>query len=305
MATEITETDIEILTEDHAQPELDLVAADAPAKKPEILDPEVGLEKLKKQLADGERERQAAEARARAAETEAAAARQAEVAARTEAQSSNLNTVTTAIAALNQAMDAGEAAYAEALATGDHARAAKINREMNTNAAKLQKLEDGKMALEQAPKPAPRPAPVAADPVERLASQLSPRSAAWVRSHPEYASGSKYQKMIAAHQLALADGAAADSDAYFDSIEDTLKLRQAAPLATDPEPDVTPQRATGGRSTAPAAAPVSRSGQGNGSSKPTTMRLTREMREMASAMGMTDQEYAKYRQQLIDEGQIH
>ena len=277
-----------------------------PATPPKILEPEVGLEKLKKQLDDEKRAAKEATARATAAEADAAAARNAEIAARTEAQTSNLHAVNAAITSLKQALDSGEAAYAEALSVGDHGRAAKINREMNTNAARLESLENNKNALEAAPKPQPRPASAPTNDVERIASQLSPRSASWVRAHPEYASGGKYQEMVAAHNLALARGKTVESDEYFATIERILDLNAPpeAPAEAAAAIDTAPQQATGGRASAPAAAPVSRGTTSNGS-KPRTMTLTREMREMAHAMGMTDQDYAKYRQQLIDEGAIH
>jgi hypothetical protein len=284
-------------------------AAPEPTPKPAaILEPEVGLEKLKKQLDDEKRAAKEATARATAAEADAAAARNAETAARTEAQTSNLHAVNAAISAVTQAMDAAEAAYAEALSVGDHGRAAKLNREMNQNAARLSKLEDNKTAIETAPKPTPRPTSAPTNDVERIASQLSPRSASWVRAHPEYASGAKYNEMVAAHNLALARGKTVESDEYFATIERILDLNAppVAPAEAAAAIDTAPQQATGGRNSAPApaAAPVSRGGTGNGS-KPRTMTLTKDMREMASMMGMTDQDYAKYRQQLIDEGAIH
>ena len=278
-----------------------------PATPPKILEPEVGIEKLKKQVDDQTRAAKEATARATAAEADAAAARNAEIAARTEAQTSNLHAVNAAITSLKQALDSGEAAYAEALSVGDHGRAAKINREMNTNAARLEHLENNKNALEAAPKPTPRPASAPTNEVERIASQLSAKSASWVRAHPEYASGGKYQEMVAAHNLALARGKTVESDEYFATIERILDIGLPPAMAPIEEPalaDTAPQQATGGRNSAPAAAPVSRGTTSNGS-KPRTMTLTREMREMAHAMGMTDQDYAKYRQQLIDEGAIH
>ena len=288
------------------EPTTTVVEAAPPATPPKILEPEVGIEKLKKQVDDEKRAAKEATARAVAAEADAAAARNAEIAARTEAQTSNLHAVNAAITSLKQALDSGEAAYAEALSVGDHGRAAKINREMNTNAARLESLENNKNALEAAPKPQPRPASAPTNEVERIASQLSAKSASWVRAHPEYASGGKYQEMVAAHNLALARGKTVESDEYFATIERILDLNAPAeaPAEAAAAIDTAPQQATGGRASAPAAAPVSRGTTSNGS-KPRTMTLTREMREMAHAMGMTDQDYAKYRQQLIDEGAIH
>jgi len=308
MATELIDTTVE-LPPDEPKQQGDLQLTPLPAepvkKRPtQVLEPEVGLEKLKKQLDDEQRAAREASARAAAAEADAAAARASEVAARTEAQASNLHSVTATIAALNQATDSMEAQIAEASAAGDHARIAKLNREIAKNEAKVLQLEQGKATLEAAPKPSLRPTtPVAAaDPVEALAAKLSARSAAWVRAHPEYASGRKYDEMVAADQLARARGIAPDTDAYFAHVEKTLDLADTTPAV---EIDTEPQEATGGRTSAPVAAPVSRAGTGNGSTKPRTMKLTPQMREMAQMMKMTDQEYAKYRQQLIDEGQIH
>lgn len=299
MTIEVEDLDVEVPPTE--QPVEEVALAEPAKKEAKVVEPEAGLEKLKKQLEDEQRDKQAATSRAQAAEADAAAARAAEVQARTEVHDSRLSEVVSAIARVKQTKELLKASYMEAAAAGDHSKMADLQDQMTDAAVDLRQLERGKQQIESTPKPQARPAITITDPVEKLASQLSSRSASWVRAHPEYATGAKYQKMIAAHQLALADGVSADTDAYFEAIEDTLKLRQA-PLATEVE--TAPQVATGGRAAAPAAAPVSRSGGGNGS-KPITMRLTKEMREMAALNGMTDQEYAKYRQQLIDEGQIH
>jgi hypothetical protein len=306
MATEVTDLEIQIPADEMAPAAADVVIAEPVVKSkptPKILEPEEGLEKLKKQLADEQRDKVAATERARAAEADAAAARASETTARTEAADSRLHLVTTAIASVTQSLDVGERDYAQALADGDHARAAKINREMGRSQAKLEQLETAKQNIEQAPKVMLRPAS-APDVVEQLAGRLSPRSAAWVREHPDYARDPRLnRKMIRAHEDAMDDGISPDTDAYFEAIETKLNLR--TPAVADADIDTAPQRATGGRASAPAAAPVSRSGSGNGSARPRTMTLTKDMVEMAHSMGMTDQEYAKYRQELIDEGQIH
>jgi len=307
MATEVTDLEIQIPADEPVKADAEVALTDAPAPKPKptpkILEPEEGLEKLKKQLEDERAARTQSDQRAATAAADAAAARAGETAARTEAADNRLHLVTTAIASVTQSLDVGERDYAQALADGDHARAAKINREMNVSAAKLQQLETAKQNIEQAPKVTPRPA-TAPDAVEQLTGRLSPRSAAWVRAHPDYARDPRLNRnMIRAHEDAMDDGVAPDTDAYFEAIETKLNLR--TPTVADVDLDTAPQRATGGRTSAPAAAPVSRSGAGNGSARPRTMTLTKDMREMAHSMGMTDQEYAKYRQELIDEGQIH
>ena len=301
MATEIEPTDI-TLPEPEKMPEVEVSLEPKDAKEPKIIEPEVGLEKLKKQLEDEKTARQAAQARARTAEQEAQAARAAEAAAKTESADNRLHLVTTAIASVTQSIDMAESEYAKALADGDHTRAAKINREMVVNGAKLEGLERAKQNLEQAPKVQPKA--VKTDPVEKFASQLSARSADWIRAHPDFAKDPRLnRKMIRAHEDAIDDGITPDTDAYFEAIETKLNLRTPDISRVD-DADTAPQKATGGRSTAPAAAPVSRSGSGNGS-KPRSIRLTPEMREAAKASGMTDQEYAIEYQKLRDEGVIH
>jgi hypothetical protein len=159
-------------------------------------------------------------------------------------------------------------------------------------AARRRSLEDGKKAMATRPKQAPQP--VQTDPVEALAGQLSAngghRSADWVRAHPEFARDARqYQRMIAAHNLAVADGAAVETDAYFAAVESILGLTKAAPAAEDPPTRRSP----------PPAAPVGRP------ENPRAVRLSAEEVEMASMMGMTNEEWAKNKQALRAEGRLH
>jgi hypothetical protein len=253
----------------------------------EVITPEAGLQKLKQDLENEKAARIAAENRAREAAN-------AEAAARTEVQTSQLDQIKGAISQLTQATDVLEARYAEAAATGDWQAAAKAQRDMATNAARLAQLEAGKTSLERAPKPTPR-APV--DPVEAYVSRIGaefPRSRAWVRAHPEWAKDENAQEQIlAAHQLAIRRGFAAESDGYFADIEQTLRITPAATnrrvddAHVDDAGDATADtaaRATGGRSTAPAAAPVTRSGSGAGGNRSNIVKLGPQQREMARHM---------------------
>src|ERR1700677_3675081 len=232
------------------------------ADKP-VLTPDEGLEKLKKQLEAEQNLRIAAENRAREASA-------AEVRAKAESEGTPLDLVKSAIASLTQANDALEEKYAAALSTSDFAGAAKAQREMASNEAKLNDLNRGKTAMEAAPKPQPR---VSDDPVERIAQQLTPQSGAWVRAHPEYARDpAKYRKMVAAHELAMADGFKADTPEYFASVEDTLRIaptRQEVTLDVDnPTADAArPSTTRPSRQTAPPSAPVTRSGNGTGTTR--------------------------------------
>ncbi len=279
-----------------AEPEV--VVDDAPAPRAAILKPEDGLEKLKKQLEDEKQARIAADQARQAAEQRAHDAATAEVQAKTEKQGTELEFLTTAIASLTQNTDALESRYAEAMAAQDYAAAAKAQREMATNAAKLQRLEDGKAALERAPKPQLR---VPTDPVEQFATKLSAPSAAWIRAHPEYVRDrAKNAELLAADQIARARGIAPDSPEYFRSVERTLDLSAPDPIADEPSAT----QATGGRRAAPAAAPVSRSGNGQGS-RPNTVRLTSEEVEMARNMDMKPEEYARHKLALQRDGKLN
>jgi hypothetical protein len=272
-----------------------IVDADLASKNDDktVLTPEAGLDKLKQQLADEKTARIGAEQRARESAN-------AEAAARGDVQKSHLDLIKGAIDQTTQQLDVLENQYAEAMAAQDFKAAAKAQREMSAKSARLSQLEAGENALKNAPKPTPR-APV--DPVEAIASKLSAQSAAWVRAHPEFARDQhKYDQMVAAHQLSIARGNKADTPEYFKSIEKTLDLNSSAPTivaphADDPEPMAdAATAATGGRSAAPAAAPVSRSGNG-AAGRPGIVKLGPQQREMAKNMFPDskdpDLEYAK------------
>jgi len=207
---------------------------------------------------------------------------------------------------LTQSSDTLEQRYAEALTAQDYGAAAKVQREMATNAARLMTLEDGKQRLEKAPKPSPRPQ---VDVVDQFASQLSPKSADWVRAHPEYVRDQKKNReMLAAHELAMARGYKADSDDYFQSIEKTLDLVKEDPVVAEIEIDPMKDAAKPVRRVAPAAAPVTRSGNGAGN-RPNVVTLSAMEVEMAH-MNFPDsknpeQDYARAKMALKKEGRLN
>lgn len=285
--------------------EIEIVHAEPQAKAPlkEVLTPDAGLEKLKKQL-DDEKKRADDEHEGRLdAERRAHEASEAEVKARTEVQGSQLDLVTTAIATIKQSNEALKAVYRQARADGDVDKEWEVQQTISENAAKLIQLEAGKTALEKAPKPTMR-APT--DPVEQFCANLTPQSAAWVRAHPSYARDQKLtNKMIAAHNL-VKDDVTVDSTEYFQAIERALGLKapESPPLQDEDPTASAAQPAPVQRRAAPAAAPVSRSGGGNGS-RPRTITLSAAQREAAEISGMTDQEYARHLVALRDEGKLN
>lgn len=218
--------------------------------------------------------------------------------ANSEVDDTNLQLVSSAIDTVKRESEILKANYRAAMSNADYEKAAEYQEAMSHNAARLLQLESGKTALENKPRNEP-PVQKIADPVEALASQLSPRSADWVRRHPQYATDARLtQKMIAAHNLAIADGHRADTDDYFQAVEETLKINRKveqneSALSSASEP-------ARRRESAPAAAPVSRDGN-----RTSIVRLTEAQKEMAAMMKMTPQEYAQNLVALKKEGKIH
>lgn len=287
--------------------EQDEIDAPPPAKapkEPEIevndpIEPDEGIQDLKLKLEQERLARAEAEKQARMADERAHRAS-------ADVHDSNLQLVKSAIETVKSTSENLKRAYAEALSVGDYNKGAELQEAMSLNAARLMELERGRAALESAPPAAPVQ-PKAADPVEALASQLSPRSAEWVRKNPQCVTDPRlYQKMVAAHNLAVADGYAPDTDDYFGFIEDTLKInRRAAPVreqVEDEEPLSSASKPTQRRS-APPAAPVSRSGTPSGQ-RPNVVRLSRAEAETARDLGMTEEEYARNKQLLQKEGRL-
>lgn len=258
-----------------------------------------GIRELKEQL---ERERQArmdAEKRAREAAKKATQASG-------DVHDTNLQLLDTAISTVKNDTSILKDRYKAALASGDYDSAADIQEAMASNAAKLMQLEQGKAAMEARPRPT---YDIPDDPVEALASQLSPRSADWVRRNPQYVTDPRLnQKMVAAHNMAVADGYAADTDEYFEYVEDVLKINrqaQRAPVREEQEESaLSSASAPTQRRSAPPAAPVSRTPTNNNGVRQNVVRLTSAEREMAQMMGMSDQDYAKNKAQLIKEGKL-
>ncbi len=299
MSVKDDQIDVDIEIDDapkKTEGDIEVVKADDAGSSGPVIEPQDALREMK---AKYERERDARlEAERRANE-----ANQAAFTAQNEVQENSHHLVTNAIATVTQNNEILKANYREAMSLGDYDRAADLQSEMSTNAAKLLQLEQGKQALESQPKQA-APQPYVADPVEAMAAQLSPRSAAWVRAHPEYATDQRlFQKMLAAHNLAVADNIPVDSDEYFSEIETTLRIKPSAQVNLDDDPTSSAAQVTQ-RRTAPPAAPVSRSGTGTGS-RPNVVRLNSDEREMAKMMGMTDQEYARNKLALQKEGKLH
>lgn len=265
---------------------------------PEV--PEVKEEAEPAYITDLKRQLEAEKAGRLAAEQKLHQADKAIHRARSEVEDTNLQLVVNAIDTVSRDIELLKQAHTFAMQSGDFARATEIQSEMSSNSAKLLQLENGRDAMQAAPR-APEPVAPPADPVEDFASRLSPRSADWVRRNPEFVRDPRLNaKMIAAHNLAVADGIPTDSDEYFNAIEDTLKI---APKAVQNDTDDQyAAKVVQRRDAAPAAAPANRGSQSPRNSN--VVRLSAAQREMAEMMGMKPEDYAKNMVALKKEGKI-
>lgn len=269
----------------------DIRVEDAPEEAPVEVSAEDGLAEFKRKYEDERAARIDAERRAQAASEQVHRASN-------EVDDTNLRLVESAINTIKNDSAALKARYRDAMSAGDFDHAAEVQEAMSHNAARLLQLENGKQAMENRPRQAPPPAYT--DPVEAFASQLTPQSASWVRKHPEFVTNPRLnQKMIAAHNLAMADGVEADTPEYFGYVEGILGVRASSGNETATSAAAAPTQ----RRASPPAAPVSRNGTGTGS-RPNVVRLTADEREMASLMGQTPEEYAKNKIALVKAGKI-
>ena len=281
-----------ILDEPEAQPDIKVERSEE-RERPA---PEEGIEALRAQLDQERRARVEAEQRAYQASDVA-------YRAQNESQENQMHLVSNAIETVRQNNEILKANYRAAMSVDDYDSAVEIQNDMATNAAKLLQLQQGRDALESQPRQS-APEPYHADPVEALASQLTPRSADWIRRNQKFARDPKlYQRMLAAHSLAVTDDITPDSDEYFESIERTLGVQNQYSDRNSADPSDDAARIVQRRSS-PAAAPVTRSSSTNGS-RPTVVRLTSAEAEMASMMGMTEKEYALNKVALKREGKMH
>lgn len=269
--------------------------------------PEEGIDELKKMLAAERELRSEAERIAQQnAELAQSAAYQAQKAQK-DVQDSNLQLIINAIDTFQKDNDNLKMQVRDAMASGDYDKAADLQSAMSMNNAKLLQLENGKAALQerlaQPVQPVPPPQTIQRrDAVEELASQLSPRSAQWIRSHPECARDTKmFNKMVGAHNFAISEGYVPDSDAYFDYIESQLGYKAVQQQESDAEVMSEAAKPVATRS-APPPAPSTRAASGSG--RPNVVRLSPEEREMAQMMGMSPEDYAKNRESLRKEGKI-
>lgn len=236
-----------------------------------------GIDGLKKQLEAEKTARAAAEAKAYKASNELA--------------ENEILLVSRSIETVKGHNGALKSAIIEAASRGDHTKAENLREELAANAARLVQLESGHQAMaERAKSPPP------GDAVEDFARQLTPRSAAWVRAHPECVNDPRmHRKMLRAHEDAIDDGIPPDTKDYFAAVEARLGINNRDTrdeYEDDGEDEATELAAKPvARRSSPAAAPVSRSAPTSSGTGTRVIRLSADEREMARLSKMTDKEY--------------
>lgn len=262
-----------------------------------------------------EAEKEAQRQRADRAEQETARQRQETARVEQEAKNyrsaaadSRLESIEAGINAAKTEASAAETEYATAFDNGDKSAMAAAQRKMARAEAKLLRFDEAKYELEaqrpqrterterQEPPQRQEQPREPADPVEAFIAQRSPKTAAWLRAHPDQTQalvhsmsggGTAEQRRLAAKinaadSDALAEGYMRDSDEYFSHVETFIGIKKAP---------VTNGAANGANGNASAvngkrrqsvpAAPVHQSGGGVGGNSGTEVRLSKKEADAA------------------------
>lgn len=130
------------------------------------------------------------------------------------------------------------------------------------------------------------------DPIEAAIQNVSPKSQAWLRQHPECITDEVMNaKVLLADKEARRKGFSVDTPEYFQYIEESMGYRKAKADESEDVETRQPDRAERRQSY---AAPPSRDSAPGAALKPSQRRLTREQVETAEALGMTPAQYATW-----------
>ena len=283
------ETEIEIVGDEvnTEEPEIEVVEAKNEEENAGVA-PEDGIEELKRKL---EEERLArSEAEKRAKEAQAAANKAA-----TETGEHRISLVSNALDNLKREQDILKSNIKELMVVGDYDRAVELQEAFQHNISKMVQLQNGLDEMKREPVRRVEQPQNDGPTVDDLIQRVTPRSAQWLERNRSHIQDSRTIRIMArAHEDAIDHGIIPESDAYFGFLENRLGLNKAQPRQEpryeEQEPVMSAASAPTQRRSAPAAAPVSRSGTG-GSGNPRTIRLTAEQAEAAKISGLTNKEY--------------
>lgn len=233
--------------------------AEVEKKDPAVADLASQFEALKESEA-------AAQRRAEKAEQEASRHRTEADTARKQVASSQLDTVVTALNAAKADAEAAKKDLRVAREAGDIEAEVEASDRLAMARADERRLDEAKSDLEHRAKHPPKREQQQLDPVEAFAQGRTPKTAAWIRAHPEYAQSEKgIRKMIAADAVAQAEDLIPDTPEYFAKVEEYLGItKKVAPIEA-------PQK----RQSAPVA-PGSAVSNGGGGSGPVVSLTQRE-----------------------------
>ena len=279
--TETTPVEIEIRTAEPAPKAAEApTEEESPVKKG--LDAIKRAEELQRDLAEANRRAEEAQRLAREREQEL----HRERGDRADAE---YNSILTAIAAEQASLEQAEAAYTAAATNGDWATASKAQVAMARASARIDRLEDNKVAFDGKREEAKR-APVRPNDFETQIAALPQEAKTWLRGHQDFwTDPAKNRQLSSAYAYIVNIKRIPEySKEFFDQLETELGLRAVPAAPASPEP----------RRSMPVTAPVSRdvptpSGQRTNA----RITLTPEERDIArrsfTAADMTDEQKEK------------
>jgi hypothetical protein len=301
-----TEKQLEILLDEPQQPEIQkteepvVLVEDEEGNVAEAADglrdddPTKVIKKLQKTLKKERKAREKAERNVQMAQYQVKAAY-------TEKSDSDKQLVASAIDRLKTDNEILTAHYAEAMQVGDYDKAAKIQANISQNSTKLVQMENGYQAMQQAPVVVPEmpKAPKSDDVLDQIIGSVSKDSARWLKANRDNLDSEKQiRRMFRAHEDAIDGGIVADTPAYFRFIEDRLGIGRKNEQR---EQDYVMSAASKPiKNAPPPPAPVER----YSNNRPNVVRLTRAEADMASALGMTEKEYAVHKRELQKSGKL-
>lgn len=289
--------------------------------------PESGIEDLKRQVREAKMLAEEEQRRREVAEQVARDASARAVQSHSVATEREYESILTTIQSSQHESEQLRGELAKAMEEGDYDKASSIQMKITRNIARLERLEDGKVAMDerknqpqqqpQQPRQA-QPQPVdwnrAWSPAEAesVLKGYTTRTASWMRSNPRFFSDPSFRQQVSgAHQIAVGRGLQPDTDDYFRAVEGIVggTPDQEETYRSDPVSAAQPVA----RAPAAPAAPPSRSVP---SSRPQAggrqVSLTSEEREMAKIMFHKTRDsdpdpevlYARHKAALENEGRL-
>lgn len=223
----MNEAAVDIKLEDDTIKPVEVILDDKAAKDPasKIVTADEGVEDLKAQV---DRARRESAERLAAKDREIQAAFQRASEAERQTTVAKRDHVGTIMEKLTSDKDAARRDLIAAHEAGDFAKVADAQDRLSMANARIVEAEKGKLALEDEIRAPPRQvAQAPRNDVEAVAQAMSPRSAAWIRQHPDViVNGQVAPKAMAAHWAAVDEGLALDSDEYFQRLDAAVTPRR-------------------------------------------------------------------------------